>query len=253
MKEKLYTIPLNDAVNAGDECPFCFVERELENDQLDFVLGACASYMESDVREMTDKEGFCRAHFKKMHDYGNTLGNAWILKTHYVKMRAELDKQIKNYKPGKVSFSDKLFKKNLEGNPIANWVKEQEESCFICKRNKEIYERYIDTFFIVYNQDEEFRNKIKNSKGFCISHFGDIMENADTKMNDSQREEFYKVLFPLMQNNLDRLQEDVDWMVEKFDYRNADADWKNSKDAVPRGMQKLMGGYPADDTYKMKK
>ena len=26
MKEKLYTIPLNDAVNANDECPFCFIE-----------------------------------------------------------------------------------------------------------------------------------------------------------------------------------------------------------------------------------
>ena len=29
MKEKIYTIPLNDAVNADDECPFCFIEREL--------------------------------------------------------------------------------------------------------------------------------------------------------------------------------------------------------------------------------
>ena len=25
MKEKIYTIPLNDAVNADDECPFCFI------------------------------------------------------------------------------------------------------------------------------------------------------------------------------------------------------------------------------------
>ena len=39
MKEKLYTIPLNDAVNAHDECPFCFIERKLERDTLDFVLG----------------------------------------------------------------------------------------------------------------------------------------------------------------------------------------------------------------------
>ena len=41
-------------------------------------------------------------------------------------------------------------------------------------------------------------------------------------------------------------------LVEKFDYRNHAADWKNSKDAVQRGMQKLTGGYPADDPYKMK-
>lgn len=30
MKEQLYTIPLNDAINAADECPFCFIERDVE-------------------------------------------------------------------------------------------------------------------------------------------------------------------------------------------------------------------------------
>ena len=30
MKEQLYTIPLTDAFQAGDECPFCFVQRSLE-------------------------------------------------------------------------------------------------------------------------------------------------------------------------------------------------------------------------------
>ena len=44
MKEKLYTIPLNDAVNANDECPFCFIERKLEQDLMDFVLGGGSSH-----------------------------------------------------------------------------------------------------------------------------------------------------------------------------------------------------------------
>ena len=35
-----------------------------------------------------------------------------------------------------------------------------------------------------------------------------------------------------------------------FDYRQQGADWKNSKDAVPRTMQKLRSGYPADPPYK---
>ena len=34
MKEKLYTIPLNDAVNAKDECPFCYIERKIEQDMM---------------------------------------------------------------------------------------------------------------------------------------------------------------------------------------------------------------------------
>ena len=87
MKEKLYTIPLNDAVNASDECPFCFIERELE----------------SDIRDQTDKAGFCRVHMKKMFDYGNTLGNALILQTHYHKLREEMREQFDSFSPGKSS------------------------------------------------------------------------------------------------------------------------------------------------------
>ena len=101
MKEKLYTIPLNDAVNASDECPFCFIERELEQNSLDFVLGNSSSYMESDIRDQTDKAGFCRVHMKKMFDYGNTLGNALILQTHYHKLREEMRKQFDSFSPRK--------------------------------------------------------------------------------------------------------------------------------------------------------
>ena len=56
-----------------------------------------------------------------------------------------------------------------------------------------------------------------------------------------------------MTENMARVQEDVSWMVEKFHYENKDADWKNSRDAIQRGMQKLRGGYPADQPYKYKK
>lgn len=255
MKEKLYTIPLNDAINAGDECPFCFVERELEQDSLDYVLGSCASYMESDMRDLTDKAGFCREHFKKMFDYGNTLGNAWILKTHYLKIRGEMEKAMDSYKPGKTSLADKILKKSSAQaqNSVAAWVNEKESSCYICKHNQEIFERYLDTFFVLYSKEEEFRSKIAASKGFCLTHFGVLCEKAETKLNEKERLAFFDVLFPLMRENMDRLQEDVDWMVEKFDYKNHDKDWKNSKDAIQRGMQKLKGGYPADQPYRMPK
>ena len=252
MKEQLYTIPLNDAVNAGDECPFCFVERSLEQDSLDFVLGSCASYMESDVRALTDAQGFCREHFKKMFDYGNTLGNGWILKTHFMKTRNDLDNEIKRFRPGKVSLADKLKGKTASNN-IVNWVRSREESCYVCRHSEEIYARYIDTFFVMFRDDDSFRSRVAASKGFCITHFGDLCAAADAKLSGPQLDAFYEMIFPLMQKNLDRLQEDVNWLIEKFDYRNADADWKESKDAVQRGMQKLKGGYPADAPLKMKK
>ena len=252
MKEQLYTIPLNDAVNAGDECPFCFVERSLEQDSLDCVLGSCASDMESEVRALTDAQGFCREHFKKMFDYGNTLGNGWILKTHFMKTRNDLDNEIKRFRPGKLSLADKLKGKTASNN-IVNWVRSREESCYVCRHSEEIYARYIDTFFVMFRDDDNFRSRVAASKGFCITHFGDLCAAADARLSGPQLDAFYEMIFPLMQKNLDRLQEDVNWLIEKFDYRNADADWKESKDAVQRGMQKLKGGYPADAPLKMKK
>lgn len=253
MKETLYTIPLNDAVNAQDECPFCFIEREVEQDLMDFVLGSSSSYMESDVREATDKAGFCRTHFKKMFDYGNTLGNAWILKTHYMRMNAEMAEQFKSFVPTKSTLMGRLKKNTERQNPIGVWVEEKEKSCYICNRFADTYERYMDTFFFMYKKDQEFRNRILNSKGFCLHHFGDLCEAADKRLGDKEKQDFFPAMFSLMEKNMERLSEDVSWMVEKFDYRNKDADWKNSKDAIQRGMQKLKGGYPADPPYKMNK
>lgn len=253
MKEQLYTIPLNDAVNAEDECPFCYIERNVEQDLLDFTLGSGSSYMESDIRDMTDKAGFCREHFKKMFDYGNTLGNGWILKTHYMRMIGEMKKQFEAYTPVKMTFKDKLKKGNETTNNVAAWAKEKDCSCYICKRFEDTYERYLDTFFVMYKRDPAFRDKIHASKGFCIHHFGELCAKADTSLNDKDKQEFFPAMFTLMENNMNRLFEDVSWLVDKFDYRNKDADWKNSKDAIQRGMQKLKGGYPADPIYKMNK
>lgn len=253
MKEQLYTIPLNDAVNAQDECPFCFIERNIEQDLLDFVLGSGSSYMEADIREMTDKAGFCRAHFKKMFDYGNTLGNAWILKTHYQKMIGEMQQQIASFRPGKTSLKDK-FRKNVQsGNSLASWVEQKEESCYICNHYKETYARYLDTFFYMYKKDPAFRERIASGKGFCLPHFKDLCESADAQLSDKDKDGFYAMLLPLMEQNMKRISEDVSWLVEKFDYRNKDADWKNSRDAIQRGMQKLKGGYPADGPYQQSK
>lgn len=253
MKEQLYTIPLNEAVDAKDECPFCYIERSIEQDLLDFVLGAGSSYMEADIRDMTDKAGFCRPHFKKMFDYGNTLGNAWILKTHYMRMIREMKQQFSDFAPGKSSFKSMFSKSANSNNSIVNWIQEKEDSCYICKQYKDTYDRYMDTFFYLYKQDNDFYDKIAASKGFCLSHFKDLCTAADSKLSDKEKEGFYKLVMPLMEQNMERLFEDVAWMVEKFDYRNQDADWKNSKDAIQRGMQKLKGGYPADLPYKMNK
>lgn len=259
MREQIHTIPINDAIANAGECPFCYIEKHAEERLMDFVLGSSASYMEADIREMTDKAGFCRSHFKKMFSYGNALGNAWILKTHYRRMIEEMSKEMKGFKPGKSAKKPKLFgaKNSSESeavsNPIAAWCREKEKSCFICDSLEKTFYAYVDTFFTMYKKDKSFKQQILDSKGFCVSHFGDLCEAADRKLNDGELKEFYETMLPLQKANMERLFEDVAWFIEKYDYKNKDADWKDSKDAIQRGMQKLKGGYPAEPFYQMKK
>ena len=73
------------------------------------------------------------------------------------------------------------------------------------------------------------------------------------ELTEKEKETFFPEIFEIMQKNMERMSADVDWLIEKFDYQNKDADWKNSKDAIQRGMQNIRGGYPADPVYKMNK
>ena len=253
MKESIHTIPLMDAFKAKDECPFCFLEREAEQHAISYALGSGASYMEEDVRGMTDKEGFCRHHYKMMYDYGNRLGSALIPNTHLNRLNKDLKKQMDSFAPGKSSFMKRMQKTSLTGKlpetSIGQWVQQEECSCFVCNQFKANYERYLDTFFDLYKSDPEFVKLFEQSKGFCLPHFGDMVETAEKKLSDKQKPEFYRVLFRLMEENYQRLQEEVTWFTEKYDYRNKDKSWGNSKDSIQRCMQKLAGGYPADEPF----
>lgn len=234
-----------DAVAAHTECPFCYIEKKIEEDIIDFVLGSSASYMERDVREITDEKGFCRNHYKKLFEYGNSLGNGWILKTHYLRKMEELKQAFKDNKmhvntPRK-KFS--LTKKEESKNAIVSFVHQEKESCYVCEQIEKSYKRYLETFIILYTKDEVFKKNVLESKGFCVNHLGDLCEVADQMIKGEALEAFYQDIEEITMRNMDRMLEDISWLIEKYDYRNRDADWRESKDAVPRGMQKITGSF----------
>ena len=105
--------------------------------------------------------------------------------------------------------------------------------------------------FDMLKKDPEFQELFKKSKGFCLPHFGDLMEAAEKRLNDAQKKELYPQIFAMMQENMERVQKDVAWFVEKNDYRNKDKDWGESRDSIQRAMQKCAGGYPADPVFKL--
>ena len=128
-------------------------------------------------------------------------------------------------------------------------VWESQDSCYICNRIEENQRRYFATFFVLI-KEPGFREKVERSKGFCLHHFAQLLDHAGTDLSNSQREWFYETVMGLMKTHINRVKEDIDWFVQKHDYRMSNAPWKDAMDAVPRGMQKLRGGHPSDKPYK---
>ena len=245
MKEYIDTAPVIEAFESGDECPFCYLERWAEQRAINYVAGPCASYMEPDVRALTDQEGFCGQHLKKLYDYGNSLGNALMLQTHFIDLNRQLEKELADFSaPGKRS----LFSKPEEPS-LLKYLRKRNHSCYLCSRVNASMQRYYATFYALL-KEPDFRKKVEESKGFCMRHFEDLLEQSSQHLPNAQRDWFYHTVPQVFKNNLARVQGDLDWFVAKFDYRNSGADWKNSKDAVSRSMQKLQGLHPADPPYK---
>ena len=254
MEENISTIPLMNAFGAGDECPFCFLEREAEQHAISFILGS--AYMEDDIRAKTDDVGFCRHHFKMMYDYGNRLGSALILSTHLKKLNRELSDELEHFTPERTNLLRRLKRADVSPSetktPLGAWIRKKQSSCYVCDHFRDIYNRYLDTFFDLYRKNDEFRALVDNGKGFCLPHFGDLIETAEDKLSDEMKQDFYPRIFSLMQQNMERVQKEVSWFVEKNDYRNKDKPWGTSADSIPRGIQKCTGGYPADPVFQQK-
>jgi len=230
--EQLYTIPVNDAFTKDCECPLCEMYRDLEQSSIEFTMGP--SYMEDDNREVTDKLGFCPKHIKMMYADKNKLGVALMLSTHIEKVNRDLTKLAEK----DTTKSKGLLSRKQDKSPVVKYIAELESTCFVCSRIKPIFERYIHTIFHMWKKDSEFVEKFKSCKGMCTYHYGVLYERAQEQLSQSQYEEFIPVLNRIYFDNMERVAGDLSWFIDKHDYRNKEADWKNSRDAVQRAIVK---------------
>ena len=215
MKEQLYTIPVNDAFAVDCECPVCSME--------------------------TNKIGFCTHHVKQLYKHQNRLGLALILHTHMQRTNRDLEDLLSSDKPVKKG----LFAKKTENaSPVTEYIENLNHSCYICNRIDRIFARYLATIYHCYEHDEEFRRKFAASKGFCTKHFGMLYEGAPSSLSGKRLPEFIKTLNEVYLTNMKRVTDDLEWFTDKFDYRNEDKPWKNSKDALPRSMNKTNSVLP---------
>ena len=240
MKEKLYTIPLNEAFDKKSECPFCALYEELEKRALEYTMGP--SYMEPDVRIKTNEKGFCKEHYDRMYKMKNRLGLALMISSH-------IDEIMKNYES---FYNNKIFQEKkgfFSSKKVSNdgHIKNLENSCFVCEKISSDMDKFFDTFIFMWRKDSGFKDKVLNSNAFCLKHFDSIVNLAYQKMSAGEFESFYKILFEKQKTDLVRVKDDLDWFIQKFDYRFKDEPWKNSKDALMRSIIKVASKNPEKD------
>lgn len=244
MKEKIFTIPVNDAFDSGCECPVCSMYNTLEESAVEYAMGP--SYMEDDIRAKTDVLGFCQKHIKQVYDMENRLGFALVMKTHMDRVIYDIKKISEEPVKGKTLFG--------KGKPstVSEYTKKLKCSCFVCEKVDNTFARYMDTIMYLYKQDGDFRKKYADCKGFCATHYGMLMDVAETKLSGEMYEEFVKETNRIFIANLERVRDDVEWFVNKFDHKYADEPWKNAKDSLPRAITKMASLLPEEPKKKVR-
>lgn len=233
MKETLYTIPVNDAFDQKGECPFCNMKKQLETDSIDYMLGP--SYMEDDIRMETDKIGFCQKHYSMMYNQQNRLGLALMMQSHIKKVLSDIDNLSADLKNTE---KKGLFSKPKIQNKVTPYIDNITHSCYICDRINKNFDRYFDTFFYMWKKDSDIKEKVKTSNGFCLEHFSKLIETAEKTLTSKQFNEFIEIIVPLQKDNINRLLDELELFINKFDHNYANTPWGTAKDSLIRAILK---------------
>lgn len=241
MKEKIYTIPVNDAYRSMSACPLCELAAQVEDSSLSYYLGA--SLMEPDVRKTTNTIGFCGHHLSRMYAAEiNRLGMGLMLHTHLLDLKNDVGGPLSNAAPAAGSFlkgRDRDYKKNLE--LLADKIDGRVESCIICDKINYTMDRYLDVLLWMFFEDPEFRKMFESKTNHCLRHTAFLLRGAGRILSQTQANEFVGVLAARQNLGLDEMIKDMEGFTLKFDYRNRDIPWGNSKTAIPRAILLLAG------------
>ncbi|MBP5288705.1 MAG: hypothetical protein J6Z79_02385 [Clostridia bacterium] len=230
--EKIYTIPVNEAFETSGSCPFCRMKQQLEDREVDLILGA--SMMEPDVRIKTNEKGFCARHFKKMFAAQKRLPLGLILESH-------LDQVKKEIAPPALSLKDKTAS-------VAEKAEKQACSCYVCDRVEFHWGKMFETACLLWESDPAFRKKTEAQRYFCLPCYARFLKTAKLMLNKKTLPDFLKAADGVESGYLASLKDDVSFFCRKFDYRYADEPWGNARDAVERALRFLTG----EDTVENK-
>lgn len=201
MKESIYTIPISDAFESRQGCPFCEIRRVQEQRWVEYITGP--AMMEPDVRQETNRQGFCAHHYELMLEQQNRLSVALMLQSHL----AGLDSELRASKPR---------------GPFAGKSGPAEQSCFICGMAGRETDRIFENIAVVWARDEDFQKMYMQQEYVCLPDCRRMLSIAHRKLRGSKLKELSKITSELALKRLVTIKSDIDAFCKLYDYRSAD-------------------------------
>ncbi|MDP4118675.1 MAG: DUF6062 family protein [Bacillota bacterium] len=235
MKEKIYTIPLNEAMDKGTCCPLCALHDKVEKDIIDYTLGP--SMMEPDSREESNKEGFCAHHLSLLASSGgNKLSLALMLSSHFDTIIKDIE-SVSKKTPRPVTGVLKKKDCGIDLNPLEKHM----NSCVICRKLSYTTGRYAEVFVSLWDSENEFRSKVKNSRGFCQKHLTELIRLSPHKLKDKRCGEFISDLLNVQVNQVKKDKEQLHGFIDQFDYLKRGSNPDEYREALPDIITRLQG------------
>ncbi len=247
MRYHIDTIPVWDALKQQGECPLCALRRSIEAADVDRFLGG--SVMEPDTRVRVNEKGFCQRHHVLLYAQQNRLGHALMTHTHLKETAGKAHKLLDAAAQGAKAGAGAPAVKRALGKgggkeallAAADGLDKLTSSCILCDSIQDNMNRYAYTFLHLYANDAAFKQAFQQSKGVCLKDAALLLRMAASQLNAREQADFAADMEKLTDDSLSRVAGELEWFTLKFDYRNADKPWGNSRDALERAVTKLRG------------
>ena len=245
MRYHIDTIPVWEAMEQHSECPLCALRRKTERLLVERSLGA--SVMSPDTRVRVNEAGFCAQHQVMMFNFpgGNKLGQGLMMLSHLQTLRPKAAKALQAGARvdgrGRNPFAALMQDRNTARPDGGSGLGQLIAGCVICEELESQSRRQTASLLHLWKTEPAFQRAFLASKGLCLPHTDAALGMAGELLSGEKLDGFVKAAGQLLEASLQRLEEELAWFTQKFDYRNAQQPWGDSRDALERAASKLRG------------
>lgn len=206
-----------------EKCALCRAIEEFENQ----VLNSISTDLVMDLDffpKFGDGYTFCDYHMSKMENMRDKLGMAIMIKKLItLEIRKMENDQFENK-------SSKIFMK-----------RGHDKKCFVCEKvNIKAMNSDISITLELWKDKKSFREIFRNQEYFCFKHSRILINEAKNKFSKNEFRVFREEIKNIQMRYCKELESDLEWFINKFDYRYSNEPWYNSKDSIYRAREILI-------------